>query len=188
MNLLSSHRVIPHPAEHESGDAVLARVEGSRAVFSLIDGLGHGREAAKAAKLAIDAIDATFGESNVERVMLAIHAALSGTRGAAATVLTIDGETVRACGVGNVALRSHRHDLPFVLSPGILGLQVRRYKCTESRLRDGQRVVLHSDGISSDIALESYGLMSAEETAEAIVRGHRKTTDDAAVLVLDVRR
>lgn len=188
MMLTASHRVLAHPAERESGDAVVARIEGSRAVFAIVDGLGHGPLAAHAAAKAVTAIDASFAEPDVERILRAIHAALTGTRGAAATVLTIDGETAQSCGVGNVALRSHRYDLPFVLSPGILGVQVRRYKTMHAKVREGQRIVLHSDGIASDLPLESYATLDTDGAAAAIARAHRKPTDDAAVLVLDVRR
>lgn len=187
MRFQAAHRVLPHPSETESGDAVVVRVEGERAVFAVVDGLGHGPLAALAAARAVRAVEASFGEPDVGRIMLSIHAALVGTRGAAATVLTVDGDIVRASGVGNVALRSHRSDLPFVLSPGILGIQVRKYRATESRLRDGQRIVLHSDGIASDLGLDAISRLSADEAADSIVRTHRKTTDDAAVLVLDVR-
>lgn len=182
-----AHRVAPHPGEVESGDAVFAHVGESRAVVAIVDGLGHGPLAARAAKAAIDAITRHVDDDDAVRILGAVHAALPGTRGAAATVCLVDGDRVSACGVGNVALRSSRAEIPFVLSPGILGMQVRRYRGCDARLRAGTRIVLHSDGIASELSLDAVQTLPTDEAAAALMRAHRKTTDDASVLVLDVR-
>jgi anti-sigma regulatory factor (Ser/Thr protein kinase) len=68
-----------------------------------VDGLGHGPEAAKAARAAIDALErAVLGAG---RRLQAAHEALRITRGAALSVARIDyaGNDVRFAGIGNVS-------------------------------------------------------------------------------------
>jgi hypothetical protein len=56
----------------------------------------------------------------------------------------------------------------------------------EARLAQKQRIVLHSDGISSDISLSRLTHLDAEATCDFIFRTHRKKNDDGAVLVIDL--
>ena len=188
MKLRTAHRIEACPGETAIGDAVLIDMEagGAGGVFALIDGLGHGPNAARAADAAVQTLRARKPGSDLLTLMEAIHGNLRGTRGAAATVCIIDGERIFCCGVGNVALRSHGADIPFVLSPGILGSNVRRFRTAEARLVNKQRILLHSDGIASDLSLSRLQHLDAEETCASIFRTHRKKNDDGAVLVIDV--
>lgn len=188
MKLRVAHRLEACRGETAIGDAVVVELdpENNRGVFAVIDGLGHGPNAARAAETAVDALLANKHERDVLKVMMAMHEALRGTRGAAATVCLVEDDRLSCCGVGNVALRSHGADVPFVLSPGILGANVRRFRTIEAKLIPQQRIVLHSDGIASDLSLASLSHLDPVETCDSIFRTHRKSNDDGAVLVVDV--
>ena len=85
-----------------------------------------------------------------------------------------------------MALRSHGTDIPFVLSPGILGKGVRRFRVIEATLVRGLRIVLHSDGIASQLSMSGLSQLNTDEACAAIFRDHRKPGDDGAVMVIDV--
>jgi len=149
MRIRVAHRVEALPGEQESGDAVVVETAPERSMFAVIDGLGHGAGAARAASAAAAALRAKRDSGDLLAAMHAMHAELQGTRGAAATVCLIQGDRFSCCGVGNVALRSHGADIPFMLSPGILGKGVRRFRVIDATLVRGLRIVMHSDGIAS---------------------------------------
>jgi negative regulator of sigma-B (phosphoserine phosphatase) len=188
MRFRVAHRLEACPGEIAIGDAVVVEMqpETGSGMFAIVDGLGHGPNAARAADAAVDTLRKNKDERDVMAVMQAVHANLRGTRGAAATVCILRDDYLSCCGVGNVALRSHGADVPFMLSPGILGSNVRRFRVVEARLAQKQRIVLHSDGISSDISLSRLTHLDAEATCDFIFRTHRKKNDDGAVLVIDL--
>jgi hypothetical protein len=98
----------------------------------------------------------------------------------------VSNNSLTACGVGNVSLRTRGTNVPFVLSPGILGARVRSLRPVHCDLRKGDRLVLHSDGVGSGFSLETLGHLDAEGACASIFESFRKPTDDATVLVLDV--
>src|SRR5262249_24414207 len=76
------------PEEHEqSGDLSVAKSNGERALFAAIDGVGHGKSAAAAARTA-----AAILESSIEEPLALVsliqrcHEALRGTRGVVLSV------------------------------------------------------------------------------------------------------
>jgi hypothetical protein len=186
MKIRVAHRVEPCPGEVESGDAVVVETAPAHSMLAVIDGLGHGPSAARAANAAATALRARRDTNDLMAAMLAMHSDLQGTRGAAATVCLIEGDRLTCCGVGNVALRSHGADIPFVLSPGILGKGVRRFRVVEAALVRGLRIILHSDGIASHFEMASLSGVGAEEACTALFRSHRKPGDDSALMVIDV--
>lgn len=183
-----AHRTSPLPGYAENGDAVVARVdlERRRALLAVIDGLGHGPRAAKAAESATASLDAAPLEGkDVIGLMESLHAALRGTRGAAATLCLVDGCDVSVCGVGNVALRTSGTPVPFVLSPGILGARVPRFRAASATMREGDRLVLHSDGIRPAFSLDEMRRLDPEAVANQLFETFRRPSDDASVLVVD---
>ena len=186
MRIRVAHRVEACRGEVESGDAVVVETASARSLFAVIDGLGHGPSAARAAMAAASALRARRDAGDLMDAMQAMHAELQGTRGAAATVCLVERDRLTCCGVGNVALRSHGTDIPFVLSPGILGKSVRRFRVIEAALVRGLRIVLHTDGIASHLSMTGLSQLDADAACAAIFRDHRKQGDDGAVMVLDV--
>src|SRR5262249_54955411 len=93
---------------------------------------------------------------------------------------------IAGCGVGNVEIASAKTRLPVVLTPGIVGVNVRRVSVFEGGAGPGVRVVLYSDGIASSILSEDIGSLPRASACDTLMEKFRKKHDDATVLVADV--
>src|SRR4051794_39742540 len=87
----------------ESGDAGLVVSLADGALVAVIDGLGHGGEAATAASAAVRVLSAAAHGSTVD-LARRCHAALHGTRGAVMTLACLDAArgTLEWLGIGDV--------------------------------------------------------------------------------------
>src|SRR5260370_27692776 len=72
---------LAHPGEAQSGDRHLVKPVGTSVLVAVVDGLGHGTEAATAAQAAVAALERHATESPVPLIERC-HRALHGTRGA----------------------------------------------------------------------------------------------------------
>jgi len=168
-----------------NGDAVVVRQQGSSILVALIDALGHGPKAADVAQTSSDWLRAAPDDGGVAGLVTGLHKRLEGSRGAAALVFMVSVHGLEACSVGNVELRSGTGKLPFVLTPGVLGVRLRAPKvCVSPPLVD--RFVLHSDGISGRFDLRSSRTHTPSEVASMIFGAHRHAHDDATVIVVDI--
>lgn len=195
----TAYRTSPKAGEEENGDAVLVRREDDAVTLAVIDGLGHGRLAAAAATAAVECLGRLPFGVELEEAMRAVHDALRGTRGAAAAVVQLRGPsraggrtplasettTLVCCGVGNVEIRCLGAKLPILLSPGVLGARVQSFRICRGELPSGARLVLFSDGISQRAPLESLRHLAPDPLCDTLMREHRKSDDDATVLVCD---
>jgi phosphoserine phosphatase RsbX len=187
----TAYRTSPKVGERENGDAVAVRREDGAITLAVVDGLGHGPLAAMASAAALECMAGLPLTTDIEDLMHAVHAALRGTRGAAASVcqmvrgLSPDSVSFAFCGVGNVDVRCFGAKLPILLSPGVLGARVQSFRICRGELPVGARLVLFSDGISQRSPLESLRSLSPEAMCDTLMRQHRKPDDDASVLVCD---
>jgi negative regulator of sigma-B (phosphoserine phosphatase) len=178
---------LPMPGEHKNGDAVLVRETPTGAVMlAVIDGLGHGPDAAAASQAAVTSLNALPFDSNVTDAMREMHERLRGTRGAAATLCILRGSVLEACAVGNVALLTTSCSIPLVLSAGVLGHQVAKFRVCSAQVKAGARLALLSDGISTRFRLEELRQLDAEGACREIMARYRRKEDDASVLMADV--
>jgi len=178
----------PCPREIENGDAIVVRGEGDEVLFGVIDALGHGRNAAAVAKVAREVLERSEPSDDVLGVLERMHDALMGTRGAAALVGRLQGGTLEGCSVGNVEMRVHGSVVPIVLSPGVLGVRVLRYRVFRGELTEGSRVIVHSDGVSPKFSSRDLMSLSPEQACRHLLETHGRAHDDASVLVADVGR
>jgi anti-sigma regulatory factor (Ser/Thr protein kinase) len=177
----------PITGEDVCGDAVAVRSDGDRTVALVVDGLGHGRQAAVQRFAELDLgppVD----------VLRAVHAAIGHTRGAAAAVVDVDPARgdVRLAGVGNISAFCDDGDSrrSLVSYPGILGGQARTFREVSLPLAPGALVVLHSDGVSEKWDLAGYaGLRRRAPTlvAATLLRDFGLRRDDASALVIRCR-
>ncbi|HEY5950004.1 MAG TPA: SpoIIE family protein phosphatase [Kofleriaceae bacterium] len=158
-----------------------------RTLVAVIDALGHGPTAAVIAAQASSYLSTAKLEKGVLGIMEELHAALSGTRGAAAMVLLLAANTIEGCSVGNVDLRALGSYVPVVQSPGILGVRVRRYHIFKGELTAGSRLAVFSDGISSHAPVAQIKDMGAKDACEFLLQRYRRSHDDATILVIDVK-
>jgi hypothetical protein len=181
---------LPMLGETACGDQwALVSKEGQRALC-VVDGLGHGPEAATAAKAAVAVLQQANVLDAVE-LMRTVHEALRPTRGAAAAVAVLDPgrESCTFCGIGNIAFRIHsgekcRH---MVSHNGILGHKVQKFQDFAYPFPRGALCIAHSDGIGPRWDLAHYPGLSARHpslVAGVLFRDHRRTRDDATVVVV----
>lgn len=175
------------------GDRWGARVTGRDIRLLVVDGLGHGAEAAAAAVAAVGAFDA-WRTDDPRDAVLAAHKAMVGTRGGVLTVCRLDPaeRLVSAAGLGNITVRltGPGGRTGIVPSPGTAGTTVRAptVRIESGPWPPGTHVVMYSDGIGSGAAFTSELLEHHPAVVAAVLyRDHARGTDDATVLVcLDV--
>jgi negative regulator of sigma-B (phosphoserine phosphatase) len=182
----------PRPGEHASGDQSIAiGIDSGAALFAVLDGLGHGPDAAKAAMAAADAIE-NNREKRVEVLVQLCHRVLGGTRGAAMTLARVDFGAGQLCwtGVGNVSanvvaktpggiqVRSAAR-----LAAGIVGYRIPEITPAQVvPIRTGDLIIIASDGIADDHLDHLDFATTAAVIADQILGKHAKETDDAMVL------
>ena len=182
------------PGHRVSGDLEVVHYynDGDAALVAVIDGVGHGEEAASTARLAADTLLANPREPPAA-LLSRCHAALRGTRGAVLSVASIDlrRALLSWLGVGNVSGVVSR-GVANVLSvpeelmarPGVLGageLPALRVATLPLRMRD--TLILATDGISRHFADELTVGTSAQVLADDIIARHCARNDDALVVV-----
>jgi phosphoserine phosphatase RsbX len=177
------------PGESVLGDrAVVAFVE-RQALLAVIDGVGHGAEAAAAAQLAADTL--SHSEQNLPAAVLECHRALADTRGAALSLASIDGgeHTLTWLGIGNVESRLlHGADpVPgsesLLLHTGVVGHELPRMAPQTLPLAHGDVLIFATDGIRRDFADDLTPRGSCRDIADRILRESALGSDDALVLV-----
>lgn len=184
----------PAPGAEISGDASVVVDAGDCTLIAAIDGLGHGPEAADAARVAAETITRYAGEP-VDELLRRCHDAMIDTRGAAITVVAIfDGGRVDWLGVGNVdavivrggSTTTGSVDAVY-LFPGVVGGQLPPLHALTSHVVRGDVVALTTDGIDPHYlaALETIG--PADSAAPRILHGHARDRDDALVIVARIR-
>lgn len=185
---------VPVAGEVECGDDWSVDVRGPRARVLVVDGLGHGPLAARAAREAVASFDAHHGDRPSESIQR-LHAVLRSTRGAAALVVHLDAAIGIAtwCGVGNVSASilaaGVRRQL--VSHNGTLGHGTFRTQEFQAPWPDGALLVAATDGVSARWNLDAYpGLESRHPALVAgiLYRDFTRGRDDATIVAVGDRR
>ena len=181
---------LPKHGEEVSGDGWGLGDFAGRFVCTLVDGLGHGHDAAIAARAAV-AIAQEHGDKAPAEIVERAHGALRSTRGAALAVGAVDVEKklLRFCGVGNIAARivegtKVRH---LVSLNGIIGQETRKISEFSYPWSSESTLIMHSDGLSSRWDLISYPALIRRHPAliaGVLYRELARGRDDAAVLAV----
>jgi anti-sigma regulatory factor (Ser/Thr protein kinase) len=180
------------PGEQESGDAwgVIADPDGL--TVAMIDGLGHGPDAAKAAATSWQTIAAAGPEGPVA-LLGQLNRQLAGGRGAVAGLARLTGSEISYGGIGNIAARlaaagPHGQFHGLVSGMGTLGLGQRlRPQAAVSPWRAHSLFAAHSDGIRSSWDLARYPGVTRHDPAvmaALIWRDAVTRADDSAVVVV----
>ncbi len=181
---------LPQKGEEVAGDGWLLEPSGDYRTVLVVDGLGHGPNAARAARAATDAFAAHPGATPAA-LMQICHGALAATRGAAGAAARIAAAKKQGtfAGVGNIACRVEWTDArrQLVSHSGTLGHVMRRVQEFDFSFPAGALLILHSDGLASHWASTDYpGLASkhAGLVAGVLYRDHDRGRDDVTVVVL----
>lgn len=181
---------VPYPGEILCGDAWGYERQGSRTLLMLVDGLGHGRDAAEAANEAIK-IFHKHAERGPAQILGYVHDALKKTRGAAAAVTELDSaaKTLTYAGVGNTGcvVLGHGSSRSLVSHNGTLGAAAPRLQEFRVEWPAEGVLIMHSDGLQSRWDLSPYaGILSRHPAviAGVLLRDFRRQRDDASVVVV----
>jgi negative regulator of sigma-B (phosphoserine phosphatase) len=181
----------PFPGEVTSGDlhAVIALPAG--ALVAVVDGLGHGDEATRAAEVAITTLTAQ-ARLPVDRVVERCHKALIKTRGVAMSIASLDWrhETLTWLSIGNVAgLLLHTNEQGrlerehILMRGGVVGHRLPPLRAATLRLHRGDLLIFATDGIREGFQKEVRFDARPQENARRILAQYGKAADDALVLV-----
>jgi negative regulator of sigma-B (phosphoserine phosphatase) len=182
-----------HEGEARSGDVAVFVPTVAGGLACVIDGLGHGPEAADAAELCADVVRAN-AEAAAQDLMQACHEALLDTRGAVMTAAWFDLERsmLSWAGVGNVDARlvrsgpELREEVALVFG-GVLGYRMPRVRPATMALGRGDLLVMITDGIDAAISPALAAGGPAQALARRILDTHGKGSDDALAVVIRYR-
>jgi len=171
------------------GDAYFIKEFTNRVLIGVVDGLGHGPDAAVAAETAVEYIGNNHKKSLTE-IIRGCHKELKETRGAVAGLALIDpGRSIlRYAGVGNIAIRVQaRTRIKPISVNGILGHNLRKVREEEFPYNRGDMIILHSDGISGKFDMKLYPpefiRRHPQEIAERIAAEFGRESDDLTIVV-----
>jgi negative regulator of sigma-B (phosphoserine phosphatase) len=175
-----------------SGDLHVVACFPGGALVALIDGLGHGPEAAVAAQAAAVVLRRQPHET-ITVLMTQCHAAMRRTRGAVINLASFNAAsaTMTWLGVGNVAalfVRRAPGTLParqgLVSRGGVVGYRMPALRATSLPVHRGDLLVMTTDGIGSDFVREVMPGRGIDDIAGRILRDHGRANDDALVLAV----
>ena len=178
--------------ESVSGDLHLVAPFEGGALAAVIDGLGHGPEAALASRAAAAALARNPGASVVDLVQLC-HQDLRSTRGAVLSLASFDAArgVVTWVGVGDVEGVLLRASEPaadgresILLRNGVVGYRLPPLREAAWPVAAGDILIFATDGVRHAFAATAPGDRSPRTIADSIIAEHGKSTDDALVLVV----
>lgn len=179
------------PGQALSGDLYLVEPTERGTLVAVADGLGHGKEAAEAAKVALEAIKER-AHIPLTQTLEECNREVRRTRGVVismAFVNSLDG-AMEWLGVGNVegllvrSEASGNHAKEFLIRvEGVVGSQLPPLRISRVKITPGDTLVLATDGIRRgfDQGVRLSG--RPVEIAQRILARHYLGTDDALVLV-----
>jgi serine/threonine protein phosphatase PrpC len=178
--------------EGESGDLHAIVPFKGGILVAVIDGLGHGPEAAEAARAARGILEECAGDS-MKLVFERCHEGIRHTRGVVMSAVSFDvqSSSITWMGVGNVEgilLRRDRasdRDYEAIHNRGgVVGYRLPPLSSASLVVGPGDLLIMATDGIRSGFIDALRRDESAPDvTAARIMSGYRKESDDALVVV-----
>jgi serine phosphatase RsbU (regulator of sigma subunit) len=179
------------PGQKESGDQHVVSCNKSGVLIAAVDGIGHGEEAANAAKAATSILKAGINEPVISLVGQC-HERLRSTRGVVMSLASIDipHSLMTWLGVGNVKALLMRADAKpgngmetLLLRGGVVGAQLPPLQATVLPILRGDTVYFVTDGVRSDFADSLTARENPQRAADRILDQFQNGNDDALVLV-----
>jgi serine/threonine protein phosphatase PrpC len=175
----------------ESGDAHVVRQLPEGVLAAVVDGIGHGNEAADAARNAVCTLTSSPLEETVSLVWRC-HEALKETRGVVMTLLFFSpGDTMTWVAVGNIEgvvfrcdASGRMHANHVVLRGGVVGHRLPPLHAERVTLLPHDTVIVATDGIRPEFSDDFVTGDEPQAIADQILARYRKGTDDALVLVV----
>jgi anti-sigma regulatory factor (Ser/Thr protein kinase) len=185
---------VPVAQEEVSGDAWSTyTMADNTQLFMLVDGLGHGPDAHLAASKAVRIFNEKSHHSLID-ILMAQHAALKKTRGAAIAIIKINPLCQEASylGVGNISgtILTPLKNYSMLSYNGIVGHQFRTVHEMKYPFNNKSILVMHSDGLSNQwgkIYASELLRQSPATIAGILYRGFKRKRDDTCVLAVKVK-
>ena len=180
------------PGQSESGDRSVVLPTGEGGLVAVVDGLGHGAEAASAAKVAVRALERGANRPVVQ-LFRDCHSSLIGTRGAVISAAAFDArdESMTWLGVGDVEgrlLRAPTSAGPrmesLLLRGGVVGVHLPTLVSAVVPIHRGDTLIFATDGVRSDFLDAPLPQLEPQALADHILAHWSTQTDDALVLVV----
>ncbi len=181
------------PGETATGDRFVIRRRPGGVLFAVIDGLGHGPDASRAAEIAVNVLNGS-ATTDVVGLVRECHDRLHDSRGVVMTMVAINTGARRASwiGIGNVqGMLAHfdsgqnSGERSFaVLRAGVVGQRLPILQPTVLTVGRGDTFVLATDGVALDFMKERSLGQPPQQVAERIMEKYGLETDDALVLVV----
>ena len=175
------------PGQSESGDRHVVCSFPDGILVAVLDGLGHGGEAAAAAMKGIRVLEDSAPEPIIALVQRC-HQELRNTRGVVMSIasFSISYGLMTWMGVGNVQgllRRSQNSQEQLLLRAGVVGVQLPPLQAAVLPLVPGDTLIFATDGVRSNFAEAPVYIDSPQKAADNIVSRFGKGDDDALVLV-----
>ena len=179
------------PGQSECGDRYVYETFTGGALLALVDGIGHGPEAALAADTAC-AVLKTHADEPVIALAERCHGELRFTRGVVMSLAAFDlrHDLLTWLGIGNVQGIIRRFGQPdgeaeelLLLRAGMVGSELPSLRASVLPVVPGDMLVLATDGVRSGFAARITSRDTPMTAAQSILDRYKKGTDDALVLV-----
>lgn len=174
-----------------SGDCYVMKPICGGTLLAVVDGLGHGKQAAEAAKLAVNTVH-EYTDGSILSIFSRCHERLKGTRGVVMSLAFFSAadRTMTWAGVGNVAglllrrgVESAVREDALMLGGGVIGDRLPHVRASTKTVSYGDAVILSTDGIRTGFDKVLNLRSSPQQIADSILASHRRDDDDALVLV-----
>jgi hypothetical protein len=173
-----------------SGDLHLVKPTADGALVAVVDGAGHGEEAAITARQAILALE-SHPDEGVIPLMRHCHERLRKTRGAVITLVSFceRENTMTWLSVGNVEAVLMRADTSadpgrevIFMRPGVVGYRLPALQAVITPVAKNDLLIMATDGIRSDFSRDFPVEESPRKIADFILEHFLKGNDDGLVL------
>jgi anti-sigma regulatory factor (Ser/Thr protein kinase) len=181
-----------YPTMTVNGDAFVIKRWRSSALVSVIDGLGHGQYAHRAAQAAKQYVE-THVDQPLEAIFRGVGRTCRATRGVVMALIRFDfpGDDIHFsfASIGNIETRvfGGTNRQQFVVPRGIVGGNAPQPRVMDYGWYPGTVLVLHSDGVSSHWGLAGFPDLLREPAATMaprLLRALAKDNDDATIMVV----
>ncbi|MDQ5985349.1 MAG: Phosphoserine phosphatase RsbX [Syntrophus sp. SKADARSKE-3] len=184
---------LPLAGQERSGDAYAVKAWDKKIMIAVVDGLGHGEQAANAALIAVDTLIKYAPEmDNVIPLVRQCHEALLRSRGVVLSIALFDTEnnTMTWMGIGNVDgflfhadPQANPDRVSIVLRGGVVGYQLPSLRSSTIHVTRGDLLIFFTDGIRSGFEKDVNPGDPPQRIADMIIMNYIRKTDDALVLV-----
>lgn len=179
----------------ECGDCYVIQPSKEGVLVAAVDGVGHGRAAARAATIAAETLG-RFADEALLSLLQRCHRILRGTRGVVFSLASLSSVDNRMTwlGVGNVEgmlLRADPRVIPtqesLVLRGGVVGVKLALPYATTIPIMPGDTLLFATDGISPEFLQDLNLRDPPQPVADRVLSRYWLGRDDALVLVVRYR-